>query len=163
MFFVLDNIRSAWNVGAIMRTCDAVGAEKLILVGYTPLPTGKTLKLIKKTAIGAENTVSWEHYKNFQEVFANYPPEKFDHLGVEISSKSENVYNFLEKEKVDLNRTLLWLGNEIHGLQEDLVDCLKKEIHLPMLGMKESLNVSSTMCTMAYLFLQKSEKSEVRK
>lgn len=161
MYFVLDNVRSAWNVGAIMRTCDAIGA-KLILLGYTPLPIGSTLKLIKKTAIGAENTVSWEHFEHFQEVFAKYPAQDFDHFGIEISDKSKNIYNFLDENKLDLDKTFLWLGNEIHGLEKDLIPLLKSELHLPMLGMKESLNVSSTMCTAGYLFLQQSTNTKVR-
>ncbi len=160
MKIVLDNVRSAWNVGAIMRTADAVNAE-VILIGYTPRPEGNTLRLIKKTAIGAENTVNWYHFNTWSEVLANFPESL--HLGIEIDQKSILIYDFLKsrhQQKIknpnnpELQKEVfIWFGNEIHGLSQEAIKNLDQILHLPMLGKKESLNVASTVCTVSYLFL----------
>lgn len=155
---VLDNIRSAWNVGAIMRTCDALQAD-LILVGYTPKPIGKMLKLISKTAIGAENWVSWQGFDLAPQVLASYPNAQ--HFGIEISDKSQNIFDYLAPSKASkklfTQDIFLWFGNEIHGLSPELVTQMQAELHLPMKGKKESLNVASTVCTCGYIFWQAKE------
>jgi tRNA G18 (ribose-2'-O)-methylase SpoU len=154
---VLDNIRSAWNVGSIFRTCDALGTD-LILVGYTPQPIGANLKLLKKTSIGAENTVVWTHFNNFQQVFANFPNSQHLHLAIDITPSSLSLIDFLLKTKnqknVIQNPTLifLWFGNEIHGLQSQILQQCHKTLHLPMKGMKESLNVANSVTATGYLF-----------
>ncbi len=181
MKIVLNNIRSGWNVGAIMRTCDAIGAD-LVLVGYTPRPVGSTLKIIQKTAIGAEKTVSWNHFTCWQEVLENF--QNYTQIGIEISKSSQNIFNFLKLSKIYttekkgfnqdyqlqsnfstkgttkihtiyLDKTLLWFGNEIHGLEPSLCKQLDFELHLPMYGSKESLNVASTVCAVGYLLLSR--------
>jgi 23S rRNA (guanosine2251-2'-O)-methyltransferase len=154
IYIILDNIRSAWNVGAIMRTCDAIGAE-IILVGYTPQPTGRTKVLLSKTAIGAENTVNWKHYNHGIEVFETMPKEKYLHLGIEISDTSKLLYDYLadKNNEISLKKDIcLWFGNEIHGLSSDVVNMLDSELHLPMKGSKESINVASCVCSIGYLF-----------
>lgn len=99
LVFVLDHIRSAWNVGSIFRTADALGAS-LCLVGYTPKPVGKTLDLIKKTAIGAEKTVVWQHFDTAQELLNVYPSSQYlKHIGLEITSTSQDLFCFLLAEK----------------------------------------------------------------
>ena len=151
MTIVLENIRSAWNVGSIMRSCDALGCD-LILVGYTPCPVGLNLKLITKTAIGAEKNVKWEHFEHSQEVFENYPNKI--HLAIEISDRSELIYDFLKTAKTKYNSDnnfLVWFGNEIHGVSELVNSQSTTQLHLPMNGKKESLNVSSCMCSVCYL------------
>jgi 23S rRNA (guanosine2251-2'-O)-methyltransferase len=154
MYIVLDNIRSAWNVGSVIRTCDAIGAE-LILIGYTPQPVGGTLNMIKKTSIGAENTVKWQSFASSAEVISRYQPEGgWCHLGIEINDKSRNIYEFMKSQQaasLNKDRVLLWLGNEIHGLSDDTLGKMDYILHLPMRGSKESLNVSSCMCAVAYL------------
>lgn len=147
MTFVLENIRSAWNVGSIFRTCDALGWD-IILVGYTPQPIAANMKQIAKTAIGAEKIVKWQHYNHSQEVFDNFPTSK--HLAIEISNKSVNVNEYLRENEVAEN-TLLWLGNEIHGVTEIVQNQADHELHLTMKGIKESLNVASAACAVGYL------------
>ena len=151
---VLENIRSAWNVGSVFRSCDALGFN-LILVGYTPTPTPANIKLISKTAIGAEKTVSWKHFDHSQEVFDNYSSST--HLAIEISEQSQSIYDFLGEF---LNKTsisdidpniILWFGNEIHGVSELVCKQSTTQLHLPMKGIKESLNVSSCMCAVGYM------------
>jgi 23S rRNA (guanosine2251-2'-O)-methyltransferase len=154
VYFVLNNIRSAWNVGAIMRTCDALGYG-LVLLGYTPKPVGTTLALVKKTAIGAENTVPWRHFEHFQELIDTTPDAV--HIGIEISETSANMFDYLHQNPVDIQRDYyLWFGNEISGLESSLVAQLHYELHLPMHGTKESLNVSNSSCAVGYLFLEHS-------
>ena len=153
MHIVLNNIRSGWNVGSIMRTCDGLGA-KLILIGYTPKPINRNLKLINKTAIGAENSVEWEHFEHYQEVFQKYSSINYNHVGIEISDTSKDIFNFLKTQDLKFKENVIWFGNEIHGLDKDLLQFLNNEVHLPMKGMKESLNVANAVCTVGYLFLE---------
>lgn len=157
MYIVLNNVRSAWNVGAIMRTCDAIGA-RLILIGYTPKPEGKTLKLVSKTSIGAEKSVEWQHFDNFRELleWQSSQSSSFKNLGIEISDKSKLIYNYLEDYTINKSEDVcLWFGNELSGLEPAIIRELDAELHLPMNGIKESLNVASTVCAVGYLFLQK--------
>ena len=152
--FVLNNIRSAWNVGAILRTADALGAQ-IVLVGYTPQPAGATLKLIKKTSIGAENTVIWQHFDTAQDVIEVIKNESSLLVAIEISPHSQNIFGYLHTTDISkYDRIYLWLGNELSGIERDTVNQLDTELHLPMHGTKESLNVASTACTVGYLFLE---------
>ncbi len=151
MTIVLDNIRSAWNVGSIFRTADAVGAD-IILIGYTPRPVGDVLKLIKKTAIGAENSVKWQHFEHYREVLDTYKDRY--HIGLELSPKSINIYDLLGSDKPELetlNESFLWFGNEIHGLEPKLISELNETVFLPMKGIKESINVANCVCTVVYM------------
>jgi 23S rRNA (guanosine2251-2'-O)-methyltransferase len=148
MVVVLENIRSAFNVGSIMRTCDATNS-KLITVGYTPRPLGETKLLIKKTAINAEDYIDFEHFDHSNEVFEKYPNKI--HIGVELFKDSENIYDFVEKARYNLDDVFLWLGNEIHGLSEIDINRFNHTIYLPMEGKKESLNVSNTTTACLYI------------
>lgn len=144
---VLENIRSAWNVGSIMRTCDALG-YKLIFVGYTPRPEGKTLDMVKKTSIGAEKTVEWEYYPHPQEVFA--VKQDGDHFGIEIHERSSDIIVYLNNDSID-NHAYLWFGNEISGLSDFVESQCKEVLHLPMNGTKESLNVATSVTATGYI------------
>ena len=155
MIFVLNNIRSAWNVGSAFRTADCLGAS-IILVGYSPRPVGANIKLINKTAIGAENYVKWEDFELANEVF-----EKFKHnvhIAAEITDKSEDIFNFI-KDPQDLTLTkikqhdevLIWFGNEISGVEPEVLSKCTKTLHLPMWGQKESLNIASSLAAFGYL------------
>lgn len=148
MVVVLDNIRSAFNVGSVMRTCDAIGA-KLITVGYTPRPLGETKLLIKKTAINAEEYVDHEHFDTPQDVFDCY--SNFNHIGIELFDDSTNIYDYMKNEKYELDNLMIWFGNEIHGLNELDKSRFSKTVYLPMVGKKESLNVSNTVTATLYL------------
>jgi 23S rRNA (guanosine2251-2'-O)-methyltransferase len=153
MTIVLENVRSSWNVGSIFRTCDALGFD-LVLIGYTPRPTEKNLKLIHKTALGAENTVKWKSFEHPQEVFTNY--KNSVHLAIEISKTSQNLFEFLKTDYHKLltnqKNIMLWFGNEIHGLNSETLNQVNSVLHLDMQGQKESLNVASCVCSVGYLF-----------
>jgi tRNA G18 (ribose-2'-O)-methylase SpoU len=149
---VLENIRSAWNVGSIIRSCDAMNFD-LILVGYTPRPEGKTLDMVKKTSIGAEKTVNISYFTHSIEVFENY--KEVLHYGIEISSQSLDLFEYLSKGILDNNTSevFLWFGNEIHGLSSESSQNVIKQLHLPMKGSKESLNVATSVTAAGYTFL----------
>lgn len=159
MTVVLENVRSSWNVGSIFRTCDALGFD-LILVGYTSKPLEKNLRLIHKTALGAENTVKWQHFEHSQEVFVNFAD--YLHLAIEISPRSQSLFSFLKEIKnKDLSdskkfvvnkKTLLWFGNEIHGLSPQTLKQSNFELHLNMIGQKESLNIATCVSAVGYIF-----------
>ena len=159
MIFVLQNIRSAWNVGSIFRTADAVGAE-IVCLGYTARPEGEYIKMIAKTAIGAEKTVSWKPASTIQDVMNLYPKESgFVHHAIEINDTSVDLLVFLKNtHSIDLGKTVLWLGNEIGGVDQLALEVCDHITHLPMIGLKESLNVANTATAIAYLFLQSSSK-----
>jgi tRNA G18 (ribose-2'-O)-methylase SpoU len=149
MTFVLNNVRSAFNVGSAFRSCDALGAG-LILVGYTPKPVGKNLDLIKKTAIGSELTVAWQEFNLASEVFEQL--KDYQHFAIEIDSTSQSLFEFLKTKKdLNLEKTCFWFGNELYGLNSEVLDFCQKALHLDMLGKKESLNVSSSLCAVGYL------------
>ena len=112
------------------------------------------LKLINKTAIGAENTVKWEHFEHYREVFEKYSKSNYNHVGIEISDTSKDIFDFLKAHNLKSKENVIWFGNEIHGLDKDLLQTLNNEVHLPMKGLKESLNVANTVCTVGYLFLE---------
>lgn len=182
---VLPNIRSAWNIGAIFRTCDALGFE-IILSGYTARPFGKNLEIIKKTSIGAEKTVPWQYFEHSVQVLANFPSNSNRrHLGIEINGESQNIYEFLQKEFGNLQNNpqanlanlvtktednqeeignnnlenkiengmeyFLWFGNEISGIESEILAQIDYILHLPMKGSKESLNIASCVCACGYL------------
>lgn len=160
MTIVLDNIRSAFNVGSVMRTCDATNS-KMITVGYTPQPLGETRLLIKKTAINAENIVPFEHFEHPNNVFETYPDAI--HIGVELFEDSINIYDFLENVDYETDKVFLWMGNEIHGISDDIKKNFAYTIYLPMEGIKESLNVSNTTTAAIYLLKIKESKKVIKK
>ena len=157
MIFVLQNIRSAWNVGSIFRTADAIGGS-VVCLGYTARPEGDYIKMIAKTAIGAEKTVDWKPATTTGDVMTLYPKESgFVHYAIEINDSSKDLLEFLKDQTgIDLNKTVLWLGNEIGGVDQLALEVCDHITHLPMVGLKESLNVANTATAVAYLFLQSS-------
>jgi tRNA G18 (ribose-2'-O)-methylase SpoU len=137
---LLHNIRSTHNVGAIFRTADAVGVKKIYISGYTPAPIdrfGRTRSDISKASLGAENTVEWENISDVKKLIKNLKKEKFSIVGVEQDKRSIDF----RKSKVKGN-VLLIVGNEVDGMDKDTLDLCDHILEIPMLGQKESLNVS---------------------
>lgn len=143
IYLVLHNIRSAYNVGAIFRTADAAGIKKIFLCGYTPCPTMDNrlspVEKIKKTALGAEKTVLWEYRKQTWRCLFELKNQnlKIKIIGVEQARESENIFKFKPKFPM-----ALILGNEVKGLSQSILRYCDNVIEIPMLGKKESLNVS---------------------
>ncbi len=139
---MLDNIRSAHNVGSIFRTADGAGVEKLYLIGTTPAPVdrfGRTVAEIEKTSLGAANMVPWEYVENGSviEVVAKLKAEGFVIVVVEQTSSSILLDDFSPPENA-----CYVFGNEVEGVGEELLKLADQVVEIPMKGQKESLNVS---------------------
>ncbi len=151
---VLDNIRSAHNVGSIFRTADALGVEKLYLCGITPKPggagvlaTSRASRDIAKTALGAEKTVVWEYCRRFADAVKKLRCEGFCILALEQDTKAVDIRNFkLKKQSAAAGkselRIALVLGPEVAGLPHRALALCDTIVQIPMFGAKESLNVS---------------------
>lgn len=139
-YLVLHNIRSVHNVGAIFRTADACGISKIFLTGYTPLPVdrfGRDRKDVQKAALGAEKNVDWEQFFEVNELLEKLKKENVSIVSVEQSKNSIDYKDF--KIKKD---TAFVLGNEVDGVSEEILNQSDEIIEIPMVGKKESLNVS---------------------
>lgn len=143
---LLDNIRSILNVGALFRTCDGAGFEKIILTGFTPTPPRRE---ITKTAIGAENFVVWEYYKNPVEIVQNLQSQDYKIFVLEQTSESIDFHKIADMEYENI---CLILGNEIEWVKRELIDIADHCIEIPMLGQKQSLNVATAGGICMYQF-----------
>lgn len=128
------NIRSLWNVGSFFRTCDAMGAERLYLTGYTGHPPRKE---ITKTAIGSEQWVPWEHSRDPLPIIESLKKEGWQIVSLELSPSAVDLASFQSDQRV-----CLIVGHELTGLPEDILATSDAIVQIPMLGKKESLNVS---------------------
>lgn len=142
---ILDNIRSAHNVGSAFRTADGAGVEKIYLLGTTASPRdrfGREVAEIKKTSLGASEMVPWEHIDNedTEKLLARLKDEGYELVAVEQTPSSTSLYDFTPSEK-----TCYIFGNEIDGVGQSILDKVDKAIEIPMKGQKESLNVSVTV------------------
>ncbi len=134
---VLDNIRSSYNVGSIFRTSDGAMIEKLFLCGYTPYPPNKE---VLKTALGATESVNWEHTDNIVELVKTLKNEGFLIGALEQTSQSIPHYDF---EKLDLTKKVcLIIGNEIKGVNDKVIELCDFALEIPQYGIKQSLNVA---------------------
>lgn len=142
---ILENIRSLNNVGAIIRTADAAGFDRVVCIGYTPTPPRKE---ITKTALGAENWVPWEYYEKIEDAINTYREQWCTIIVMEKNSSSTNLFD--QKKTVSV---ALILGNELEGVSEKAQRMADSICHLPMLGKKESLNVAVAAGIGMYSFI----------
>ena len=133
---VLENIRSAYNVGSVFRTADAFLLHSLYICGYTAYPPHKE---IRKTALGAEDSVSWKYVKNIQEAIEEIRQAGYKVYAVEQAEESWKLGSFgVEEEKV-----AVIFGNEVTGVEQSTIALCDGVIEIPQLGMKHSLNVAT--------------------
>ena len=133
---ILDNIRSAHNVGSVFRTCDAFLIDKIILCGITAIPPNKE---IRKTALGSSESVDWRYYKNTEEIIMRLKKKDYQIIAVEQANKSIKLESFRpENEK----KYAIIFGNEIKGISQKIIDNSDTVIEIPQFGTKHSLNVS---------------------
>lgn len=147
-YLILENIRSAHNVGAMFRTADGAGVSKIFLCGYTPTPTdrfGRVQEEIKKTSLGASETMDWEKVNECVEVAGRLHAEGVNVVAIEQTESSQTLGS------LNLNGdTAYVLGNEIDGVSAEVLEAADLVVQLPMLGDKESLNVSTTAGIVLY-------------
>jgi tRNA G18 (ribose-2'-O)-methylase SpoU len=139
---ILPDIRSAQNVGAIFRTAEAVGINKIYLTGYTPTPIDKfnrERKDIAKSALGAEKTVRWEHKKSLMTLINKLKKESYKIIAIEQDKESVD-YKKIDLKKI--HKISFIIGNEVLGLPKNILKKCDYIAEIPMNGQKESLNVS---------------------
>lgn len=134
---VLENIRSAYNVGSVFRTADAFLIQAIYICGYSAKPPHKE---IKKTALGAEETVEWKHFKTAKEAIEELRKQAFRIFAVEQAEKSLRLQTagFSPKEKI-----AVVFGNEVTGVEQSTIHLCDGCIEIPQLGMKHSLNIAT--------------------
>ena len=132
---VLDNIRSAMNVGSIFRTADAFLIEKIYLCGITAIPPNKELM---KTALGANDSVDWEYVGETSAIIKRLKIDNHHIVGVEQTEKATLLNNF----EIPNKKIALIFGNEVFGVNQELIDLCDECIEIPQFGTKHSLNIS---------------------
>jgi tRNA G18 (ribose-2'-O)-methylase SpoU len=137
---ILDNIRSVHNVGSIFRTSDAAGINEIFLCGYTPQPVdrfNRPRKDLAKVALGAEKTIPWKYFEDVKECINELKKGGYTILAIEQAPNSVDYKNVKLPEKV-----AFIFGNESLGIEKEILDLCDIIVEIPMLGEKESLNVS---------------------
>ena len=134
---VLDNVRSALNVGSVFRTSDAFLIENIILCGITATPPNKE---IRKAALGSTNSVNWKYIKNTTDAVKQLIKEGYYVVGIEQADKSTKLNEFeLPKKPI-----AIILGNEVNGVDQQAIDLCNEVIEIPQFGTKHSLNIAVT-------------------
>jgi 23S rRNA (guanosine2251-2'-O)-methyltransferase len=140
---LLDNLRSAWNVGAIFRTADGLGITPIHLCGITPTPENAS---VKKTALGAEAHIPWHYHRDALTAAQTLLAEGWTLWALEQHPRAEALTPNLPRPE----KLMLILGNEISGVDPALLDLCEKIIHIPMRGQKRSLNVEVAFAIAAW-------------
>ncbi|NLN34121.1 MAG: RNA methyltransferase [Flavobacteriaceae bacterium] len=133
---ILDNIRSMYNIGSVFRTADAFLIEKIYLCGITATPPHKE---IRKTALGATESVDWEYVKDISELIQDLKKHNYQILSIEQTEGSKNL------SEIELNsndKFAVIFGNEVEGVQQEVINQSDRSIEIPQGGTKHSLNVS---------------------
>ena len=133
---VLENVRSAYNVGSVFRTADAFLIDSIIITGYTAVPPHKE---IRKTALGAEESVDWYYFKTTKEAIDNLKEKGYKVYAVEQVEKSVSLETM--NESVFEKRAFIF-GNEVSGVEQEVIALCDGCIEIPQFGMKHSLNIS---------------------
>lgn len=136
LIVILDDIRSMHNVGSVLRTADAFLCKQVILCGITPRPPHRE---IRKTAIGAEESVDWRYAENAIEAVTQLKDEGYQLLAVEQAEGSTSLPDF--KPQPDKKYALI-VGHEIDGVKQEIIDLCDICLEIPQFGTKHSLNVS---------------------
>ena len=149
VIIILDDIRSLNNIGSVFRTSDAFLIEKIFLCGITAMPPNKE---INKTALGATETVTWEHSENVLEVIENL---KFEGTKVFAIEQVESSI-FLQDFEIEKNQKYaLVFGNEVYGVSQKAVEICDGTIEIPQLGTKHSLNIAVSAGIVIWDFFKK--------
>lgn len=144
---LLDNVRSMYNVGAFFRAADGVALEKLCLCGITAHPPKQA---ISKTALGAEETVAWEHDWDALHMFESFRRRGFSLAAIETSPQALDLFDWQPAFPV-----CIAFGNEVDGLHPSLLALADTHVRIPMLGRKNSLNVATAGGVVLYELFRK--------
>ena len=145
---VLDDVRSMYNVGSVFRTADAFRVEEVCLCGISAVPPHAE---IHKTALGAEDSVSWTHYDTAAEAVEHLRSQGYEVLAVEQVEHSTKLHEFVPQKGY---RYAVVLGNEVKGVHQEVVDLCDGCLEIPQFGTKHSMNVSVTAGIIMYHFAE---------
>lgn len=157
VFLVAHNVRSIHNVGSMLRTAEGLGVNHVYLTGYTPYPeqtndgrlphlAGKITRQIHKTALGAENIVSWSYEKEVLAVIASLKNQGVLVAALEQSETSQPLNTFSPPNKI-----ALVVGREVEGIEQEVLEACDTTLEIPMFGKKESFNVSVATAIALYV------------
>jgi len=156
LMIVLDNVRSAFNVGSIFRTADACGCQEVLTTGITPHPRGNGCEKLQKSALGAEHVVPSQHFETTQDALtyirSNY--SNYTLVGMETTNQSKCYTEVVYPGKHSGNGTVVVLGNEVTGVDTELFEQLDVIVELPMFGSKNSLNIAACAPVVLYEILR---------
>jgi len=146
---LLDNIRSAWNVGSIFRTADGFGFMHAYLCGMTPTPDGQAHEAVMKTSLGAEDSVTWSQHKDALKLIKGLKKEGWKVWALEQTERAHPVGQI-----ANLTRNIvLIVGNEITGVDPELLEHCDGIFCIPMRGEKKSFNVAVAFGIAAYALI----------
>ncbi len=148
IILIIHNVRSSHNVGSMLRTADGFALDKVYLTGYSPYPLApgdqrlphvaqKVHKQIQKTALGAEKSMSWSHHPEIRGLLHKLKREGFKVVALEQTHQAKPLPSFSAKADV-----ALIVGNEVKGLEPEVLKFSDGQLQIPMLGAKESFNVA---------------------
>lgn len=142
---LLDNIRSAWNVGSILRSADGFGFDHAYLCGITPTPE---IDAVTKTSLGAEDYVTWSQHKDAVKLIQGLKKEGWKVIALEEDERAVSVSSFSPaKQKTPI---VLILGSEVTGVDPGLLETCDEVLYIPMLGQKRSFNVAIAFSIAAF-------------
>lgn len=145
---LLDNVRSIFNVGSIFRSADGAGFRYLHLCGITPTPENPKLA---KTALGAEQSVGWRHYRNGVDTVEWLHSQGFALWALEEQAEATSLFTV----ELPSQPLVLVVGNEVTGVDPGILQCCDKIVAIPMQGVKRSLNVATAFGVAAVLLSQR--------
>jgi tRNA G18 (ribose-2'-O)-methylase SpoU len=142
---LLDNIRSAWNVGSILRSADGFGFTHAYLCGITPTPENDA---VQKTSLGAEDSVSWSYHKDAVKLVEGLKVEGWKVIALEEDARASAIPRLTDSQFP--NPVVLIVGNEVTGIDPELLDLCDEIYYIPMRGEKKSFNVAVAFAIAAF-------------
>lgn len=149
LIIIAHNLRSTHNVGSLLRTAEGLGVAKVFLTGYTPYPlikdqdetrlphlAAKIHGQIKKTALGAEEQINWQHFEDIVSVLTNLKADGFRLAAIEQAASSTKLPDYSPP-----NKLAIIIGREVEGIEAEVVALCDEILEIPMFGKKESFNV----------------------
>ncbi len=142
IYIVLDSLKCAHNIGTILRLADSLLIKKVYICGNTIIPPNKK---IRSSSRGSEKWVPWEYHENALEVIRKLKDKNIEIVSVEVTDDSIDYREYKPKDKV-----CLIFGREYDGVSKDIINMSDRFIHLPLLGMANSINVSAAASVTMY-------------
>lgn len=147
IYVVLDNLRSAYNVGSIFRTCDAGAVEHIYLCGMSAHPPHRK---IEKTALGAQEYVPWSYFERTKDCVLMLKEKGIPVVAIEITPNSKSLFDYNWQKPI-----AIVFGNEVIGVQEKVLKIVDDVVKIPMFGYKNTINVATTFGVVLYDILKK--------